>query len=402
MHSSFAVLLAAVLILPTLARAQEAAPSAEERIKALEARLDKLETAPASASQSSFNPAMGLAIDMALESTNGKANFNFRSAELNVESPIDPYLKGWAVITGSNGNNPTTNGGTPTIDIEEATLETTSLPQNFTVRGGRLFANFGRLAHFHDHELPFIDRPNSLNTFVGGETRGDGLEVQYLFPIDTYVSATAGFYDKVGTSNGRQDVTGTRSLNEFSYLARVNAYKDIGDNHSLEMGLDSIWTPKRTVADTTTPAPLGIVTVRDTWRTLTGLDITYRYQPVQGGLYKGVIWGTELMQNNERRFDGSNLPQRRNHSYSGFSYVELRSGRHLRGGVMADATQDLDNVKLLTKTGTVFLSYDVTEFQRLRVAYAQAKTNDSRPDNHTIGLQWTGVLGHHVHGFRDR
>ena len=34
---------------------------------------------------------------------------------------------------------------------------------------GRLFANFGRLAHFHDHELPVVDRPRSLDTFMGGE-----------------------------------------------------------------------------------------------------------------------------------------------------------------------------------------------------------------------------------------
>ena len=39
------------------------------------------------------------------------------------------------------------------------------------------------------------------------------------------------------------------------------------------------------------------------------MDFTYRYQPASGGLYKGIVWGTEVMQNNERRFDpGTNLP----------------------------------------------------------------------------------------------
>src|SRR5437870_4562439 len=121
MHSIF---IAALLFLPAPQAAAQDAPSAEERIKSLEDRLAKIEGAPAKASISAFNPAMGMALDLFYRNSDreDKSNFVFRAAELNVEAPIDPFLKGWAIITGSNQG----------VDIEEATLETTSLPYNLT------------------------------------------------------------------------------------------------------------------------------------------------------------------------------------------------------------------------------------------------------------------------------
>ena len=383
------------MLLPLTAVAQTETPSTtlgvQQMLQKLEERVNKLEGAPAKTSISAFNPAMGMALDLAYtQGPNDKANFNFRGAELNVEAPIDPFLKGWGVFTGSSGG----------IDVEEAALQTTSLPYNLTVTGGRLFASFGRLAHFHDHELPVTDRPRSLDTFIGGETQADGIEVSYLFPTDTYINATVGSYNKMGADNTRADNAIARPLDEFTYLGRLSAYKDIGDNHSVELGADSAWTPKRSVTDTA-----GDMTTRkDTWRALSGLDLTYRYHPAQGGLYRGVVWGTEVMQNDERRFNpATNLPTNRVCAYGGFSYIQVKTGPRWRPGVMVDLSEDLDNARQLTKTYSAFLTYDISEFQRLRVVYSDQMVNipGSRQAN-IVSLQWTGVMGHHVHGFRDR
>jgi len=184
------------------------------------------------------------------------------------------------------------------------------------------------------------------------------------------------------------------------------------------LGLSEAWTPRRYVMDTSvagtdfnadgtpdTPSTsAGIQTRKNTWRSLAGADLTIRWQPSSGGIYKGAVWGTEVMQNNERRFDtGTNLPTDRVRAYSGFSYIQFKVGPKWRPGVMVDLTEDLDTAKTLTRTFTGFITYDVTEFQRLRLAFS--RTSDNRPTgrgNNTIGVQWTGVLGHHVHGFRDR
>ncbi len=387
-------LLSLLLLLPLTAAAQIDASSttldAQQELKELRARLDKIEGAPLKASLSAFNPAMGMAIDLAYQHMkNDQGAFQFRAAELNVEAPIDPFLKGWAVITG-------TSGGTTTVDVEEAALQTTSLPYNLTVTGGRMFAAFGRLVHWHDHELPVTQRPLSIDSFVGGESRADGIEVSYLFPTDTYINATAGMYDKIGADNTRQDPAGLRSLDQFTYLGRLSTYEDIGDDHSVELGVDSAWTPKRFVTGTTN-------TRKDTWRTLSSVDFTYRYQPTQGGLYQGIVWGTEILQNDERRFDANNNPANRVNAYSGYSYIQAKMGPRLRPGVLVDLAEGLDQARQLTKTYSAFLTYDVSEFQRLRVVYSRQMDNipGSRQAN-IVALQWTGVLGHHVHGFRDR
>ena len=62
------------------------------------------------------------------------------------------------------------------VEVEEAAIVTTSLPYNLTVKGGRFFADFGRLSKFHDHDLPFVNRPQVLDKFVGGESQADGVE----------------------------------------------------------------------------------------------------------------------------------------------------------------------------------------------------------------------------------
>lgn len=385
------LLIIALLALSPAASAEEPAPSADARIKSLEERLSKLEGAPAQTSLSAFNPAIGLALDTSYSHTNGASNFSFRAAELNVSAPVDPFLKAWAIIVGAQGG----------VTIEEAAMQTTALPYNLTVTGGRQFASFGRLAHFHNHELPVIDRPRSLDTYIGGETTADGVEVSYLFPTPFFLTATAGAYNKIGGENDRADDAVARPMDGFTYLGRLAAYTDLGDDHSIELGVSEAWTPKRFVTETAAP---NVQTRRNTWRTLTGADLVYRWQPAAGGLYKGVVWGTEVMQNNERRFDtATNLPADRVRSYAGFSYVQIKLGRKWRPGVMVDLTEDLDAAKTLTRTFTGFLTYDVTEFQRLRLTFA--RTTDNLPTGlgrNTVGLQWTAVLGRHVHGFRDR
>jgi len=385
------ILLFALFALPAAVRADEPAAPAETRIKALEDRLGKLEGAPAKTSLSAFNPAMGAALDFSYGHANGQSNFDFRAAEINISAPVDPFLKAWIIVVGSRGG----------VTLEEAAMQTTALPHNLTVTGGRVFASFGRLAHFHNHELPVIDRPRSLDTFIGGETQADGVEVSYLFPTPFYMTATGGVYNKIGGENARADNAVARTMDNFTYLGRLAAYTDLGDDHSVELGVSEAWTPKRFVNETAVP---GISTRKNTWRSLAGADLVYRWQPSSGGKSRGLIWATEVMQNNDWRFDTTtNLPTDRVRSYAGFSYVQLKFGSRWRPGVMVDLSEDLDAARTLTRTYTAFLACDITEFQRLRLTFA--RVSDNRPagrGSDTVGLQWTGVLGKHVHGFRDR
>src|SRR5262245_24799963 len=77
---------------------------------------------------SQFNPAIGFIIDtVGSYSSNNGGNFELRAAELGISASVDPFVRGYAIISGSN------QGG---FDVEEAAIVTTSLPYNLGLKGG--------------------------------------------------------------------------------------------------------------------------------------------------------------------------------------------------------------------------------------------------------------------------
>src|SRR5437870_1968064 len=87
-------------------------------------------------------------------------NFGFAAS-------VDPFVRAYSFVTGSRDG----------VDVEEAAAITSSLPWNLTAKGGRFFADFGRFSKIHDHELPFVNRPLSMDRVIGGESQADGVEV---------------------------------------------------------------------------------------------------------------------------------------------------------------------------------------------------------------------------------
>jgi hypothetical protein len=336
---------------------------------------------------SQFNPAIGLILDSVFSyRDHDRANFDFRAAELGLSASIDPFARGYAIITGSPDG----------LEVEEAAIVTTSLPYNLTVKGGRFFADFGRLSKFHDHDLPFVNRPVVLDRFVGGESRADGVEVSYLLPIEQYVTLTAGMYNKMGADNDRVSDTVPRGLGKFTYLGRAATFLNLSDAQSVDVGLSYAYTPRVVIDDKAE-------------RHLAGIDITYRYVPLSQAAYRGLVWGTEVLFNREKRpvggfpTDPTAPPptdfERRN-AWGLYSYLEARLTRRFYPGFLFDFAQDIDRAVGDTKAYSPYLTVWLSEFQRLRLQY----TYLDQPGAHEnqFFLQWTAVLGSHVHGFRDR
>lgn len=156
-----------------------------------------------------------------------------RSVELNAAASVDPFAKA-SVVANASADAVTAEAH---LSIEEADLQTESLPGNLTVKAGRFFGEFGRLGYIHDHELPFVNRPLVLAQYIGGESRTDGVQINWLVPIAHYVSLTAGagnqfnsiiwgtevlysrnLYDEVN-SDGTQFNRYVGSYGLYSYLA---------------------------------------------------------------------------------------------------------------------------------------------------------------------------------------
>jgi len=71
---------------------------------------------------------------------------------------------------------------------------TTSLPYNLTVKGGAFsLPTLAGSPSFHDHDLPFVNRPVVLDRFVGGESRA-GRRRGELSPADRAVCDADGWH----------------------------------------------------------------------------------------------------------------------------------------------------------------------------------------------------------------
>lgn len=353
--------------------------SANSKVASVEKSLQASRSAP-----SALNPAIGMAIDATAEhraKTGG--DFNFRAAELGISASIDPYARGYAFFTGSKDE----------FEVEEAAIVTTSLPWNMQVRAGRFFADFGRLAKFHPHEYAFVNTPLSLERIVGGESKADGVELNYLFPTPFFLRATVGGYNKLGAENERLDDTKSRTWSRFTYLGRLQTYFDLADNHSIELGSSLAFTPSIRIPSDPEGGD----------RTLTGVDLTYRYQPLGSTLYEGLTLGAEFFGNSERVERASGF--RRMFAPGGYAYAEAKLNRQWAAGFLYDNAPSLASPGKKTIGYSPFITWNLSEFNRLRFQYSylddQVREEKSER-GHQFFLQWTTVLGSHSHGFRTR
>jgi len=353
--------------------------STSVRVEQVEKSVQAVQSAP-----SALNPAIGMVLDSSINhsSTTG-GNFDFRSAEIGLAASIDPFARMYAFINGSKDG----------VEVDEAAAVTTSLPWNLTAKGGRFLADFGRLAKTHAHELPFVNEPLSIDRMVGGETQADGIEWNYLFPTPFFLRATVGGYNKMGEANDRIGNSGSRSWSQFTYLGRLNTYFDLTDNQSIEFGTSHAYTPSLRLP--------GNLDGGD--RLLNGIDVTYRYQPLDSGVYQGLTFGSEFFRNSEPvALDSAS---KRRDSYGGYSYAELKLNKNWSTGFLFDYAPSIQNPSKKTIGYSPFVTWNLSEFNRLRFQFTHADDSvraDKDDRGNQFFLQWTTVIGAHTHGFLGR
>jgi hypothetical protein len=381
---------------PTAPPAAVASEEEQRKTEELKRRIEtdiaeKIQPALAAANKTfpaQFNPAISVGIDMVGSYTRqNQANFEFRSAELGLSASIDPFARGYAFINGTSDG----------VDVEEAALVTTSLPYGLAVKGGRFFADFGRLSKFHDHDLPFVNRPTPLEDYVDGESQADGVEASWLLPLTAqYVTLTGGWYNKMGADNDRVSNTEPREFSQFTYMGRADTYFNLADAHGVDLGVSDAYTPK-------------VVVDQSENRNLLDVDLTYRYTPLSEVGYRGLIWGNEFLLNSENRQQNTDETDAnpdvspvfsRVNAFGTYSYLEARLTRRFHPGFLFEYTQDLNGVQSAAEGYSPYLTIWASEFQRFRLEY----THLSQPggDDDQFYVQWTAFLGSHAHGFRNR
>ena len=332
-----------------------------------------------------------------------------RSMELNAAASVDPFAKAYVVVNASA--DATT--GESSLNVEEAAIQTTSLPGNLEVKAGRFFGEFGRLGYIHDHELPFVNRPLVLAQYIGGESRTDGIQINWLVPMERYVSLTVGAGDQFGGDNPPNFVGDFRNGSGVNYWARLSTYFELTPDISLEPGISGLWNPSTLAQWSPVPAnpPLPTVngnTYTERERRLAGVDMVMSWKPLRDNQFKTITWGTEVLYS-DNRYDltdpsGNALPSRAISSWGLYSYLTYKFHRQWTAGVEYDWLEDIVNNRAETSAYSANITWALSHWNQLRLQYTYTDPNAATGlrSNSAIFLQWAWIIGSHAHGWQQR
>src|SRR5262249_44823230 len=154
--------------------------------------------------------------------------------------------------------------------------------------------------------------------------------------------------------------------------ARLFSYVPLGDDFGLDIGASEALTPRQHFINGTA------VDLGNASRSLTGVDLTFRFEPLANNVFRKLIWGTEAFRNSElRQFTDANgvITYPRKSAWGGYSYVDWRFHRWFSAGPFGDVAENLDDNGIKTKTYGAMLNFIPSEFQRIRFQASRQKTD---------------------------
>ena len=390
----------------------------------LQRDVDELKSAQRQEKSGLFNPDISASVDFITSYSRATNNLNFtlRDAEVMIQSNVDQYARAYMVFNAESELLPTEKTdpfGEVSLGVEEAAIETTSLPWGLQLKGGQFFADFTRLGKVHSHDLPFVDRPRSLDALLGGETKARGFELNWTPRIDHYFRLTGGVVDNIGAEtpvtnrlwllNGEETALfadrDNRPVKSLLGYGRAATLVDLGPGTLLRLGADyaqSAQGAQRRMAST-------------------DATLEWRPDPASFDLFEAggeLLWTRQsgrlvddaLFSNTWGRATGS----------GGYVYAQYRFGKTWQPGVRVDRTRshtfqlldndnngDADGIatsRANVWTYSTYLTLNLSEFNRLRLQlnYVDADAEIAPGNGHTdlqAFFQWTIILGAHKHSF---
>src|SRR5690606_990672 len=157
--------------------------------------------------------------------------FNLGASELLLSANIDSHAFG-ALTLGLDADNE--------VAVEEAYVQSTSLPHGLQAKVGRFFSGVGYVNGQHAHAWDFADAPLAYQAFLGGQLSQDGVQLSWLAPTAQYLSLSAelGRGDRFPASGGTGNGAGSMAL-----TARTGG--DLGASQSWQLGLSHAWFKAR-------------------------------------------------------------------------------------------------------------------------------------------------------------
>ena len=343
--------------------------AAEPATATTEPVIDVVQNQPAADGGKVFNP--DIAVIGNFIGKMGEANeFEDRSpasleeSEISFQAFVDPYAQAkFFVAVGPEG-----------AEVEEGFINFIALPHDFTMKVGKLKANFGKMNTMHTHVRPWVDSPLVLKNFFGDEGLADsGISASRIFPnrFNTFVEATAEVY-----SGDAEGVFESENLNDLFYLGHLKAYRDLSEQSNLEIGTS--------FARGTAPETGGS-------SEFAGLDLTYRFKPLQRGLYRSFISRTELIANRRSGFG--------DHAFGFYTSADYQFAQRWIAGVRLDSADHPDDPGLTDRGASLTLTFWPSEFSQLRAQGRRIRYGNGPTVNELLMQLQFSIGAHGAHSF---
>ena len=309
-------------------------------------------------------------------------------SELDFASNVDNLFYGSLTIALQE------SGG---ADVEEAFLQTLSMPLGLTLKAGRFFSGIGYLNQFHSHHDDFIDRPLPYRAFLNTQYGDDGLQLKWLAPIDTFVEL-GGEIMRGNTFPAGGDAhhgTGTWSL--FMHTGG-----DVGISHSWKTGVSYLQSRarRRDAFDNQGNTLSGFTGNSRLWLA----DFVWKWAPGGNPVNRNFRFQSEAFYRSEHGqfntpvsfYDGRQYGWYTEGVYQfiprwkfGLRHAELYADNHGTAVTPGSLLDDRHN----PRRDSLVLGFSNSEFSRIRMQLARDDTQSK--SDYQLSLQYLMLLGAH-------
>jgi len=291
-----------------------------------------------------------------------------QESEASFQAIVDPYARAdFFLAIGEEG-----------IEVEEGYVTFPTLPGGLLVKAGKFRASLGRLNAFHNHTLPWVDRPLAMYNLLGGSPldpdtgiKDAGVSASRLIPAgNLFLEATGevfrGDSGTVFKSSRRSDV---------STVGRLRAYTDITEATNIEVGGSYARGHNELGSDFLTQ--------------LYSTDVTLRWRPLSRAIYRSAVARNELFWS---RRDEPGAPQQ---AFGGYASLDYQLARSWFAGGRYDWSERATAAAIADRGSSAVLTFWPSEFSQIRGQYRRTRYGDDGRVANELLVQALFTIGAH-------
>lgn len=300
-------------------------------------------------------------------------SMSLQESEISMQAVVDPYARADFFLA----------VGEHDIEVEEGYITFTALPKGFVAKVGKMRAAFGRVNTFHNHTLPWVDRPLATFNLLGGSLEEADIGIKDVgFSVSRILPSPKGLFLE-GTVEVFRGESGSlfksSQRSDVSVVSHLKAYHDFTESTNLELG--------GSFARGHNDEGSAFITA------LQGFDATFRWKPLRRAIYHSFTARTELFWSQREQLGGT---QR---AFGWYGSAEYQLGRRWFTGARYDWSERARNDRQHDSSGSLVLTYWPSEFTQLRTQFRRTVYAEGTTANELLGQVLFTIGAHGAHPF---